>query len=100
MWNRHIADHGIDYQLRIPHIGFNRGVGQFRDVELSPDGSLIEKATFEERRSEWLPTDDDAAYIVDLMTPERTPGEFATWIAQPLRGVDQKPVDFEYVRLP
>ncbi len=100
MWNRLLADHGIDYKLELPHIGFNRQVGGFRDVEISPDGSLIDSATFESKRAEWLPNDDDAAYIADLMKPERTPGEFATWIAQPSRGVDKKPLDFEYVRLP
>jgi len=100
MWNRHIAEHGIDYQLRIPHIGFNRKVGHFSGVEISPDGSIIDPATFEAKRGEWLPTEDDAAYIVELMRPEQTPGAFATWIAQPSRGVDQKPLDFEYVRLP
>jgi benzoyl-CoA 2,3-dioxygenase component B len=26
------------------------------------------------------------------------PGEFASWIAPPLRGVNGQPVDFEYVR--
>jgi benzoyl-CoA 2,3-dioxygenase component B len=100
MWNRQIAEHGIDYQLRIPHVGFNRQVGHFRDVEVSPDGPLIDPATFEAQRADWLPTEDDAAFIVELMRPEQTPGEFATWIAQPSRGVDQKPLDFEYVRLP
>ena len=100
MWNRLLADHGIDYKLELPHIGFNRQVGTFRDVEISPDGSFIDSATFESKRAEWLPNDDDSAYIADLMKPERTPGEFATWIAQPSRGVDKKHLDFEYVRLP
>jgi benzoyl-CoA 2,3-dioxygenase component B len=28
------------------------------------------------------------------------PGEFAPWIAPPARGINQKPTDFEYVKLP
>ena len=71
-----------------------------REVKISPAGSLSNSAIFESRRTEWLPNDDDSAYIADLMKPERTPGEFATWIAQPSHGVDKKPLDFEYVRLP
>jgi benzoyl-CoA 2,3-dioxygenase component B len=27
------------------------------------------------------------------------PGKFANWIAAPARGINGKPVDFEYVRL-
>jgi benzoyl-CoA 2,3-dioxygenase component B len=26
------------------------------------------------------------------------PGKFANWIAPPLRGINSKPLDFEYVR--
>ncbi len=26
------------------------------------------------------------------------PGKFANWIAPPRRGINQKPLDFEYVR--
>jgi hypothetical protein len=34
------------------------------------------------------------------MQPHMTPGEFAPWIAPPPKGIDQKPTDFEYVKLP
>jgi benzoyl-CoA 2,3-dioxygenase component B len=34
------------------------------------------------------------------MQPQYEPGEFATWIAPPTRGIDQKPTEFEYVMLP
>ena len=34
-----------------------------------------------------------------LMEMERTPGACAGWIASPTRGIDNKPGDFEYVRL-
>ena len=34
------------------------------------------------------------------MKPSRVAGEFATWIAQPKKGIAQKSIDFEYVRLP
>ena len=33
------------------------------------------------------------------MKPVREPGEFADWIAPPARGIDSKPVDYEYVKL-
>jgi benzoyl-CoA 2,3-dioxygenase component B len=33
------------------------------------------------------------------MKPELTPGKFAGWIAPPKVGIDNKPGDFEYVKL-
>ena len=35
-WNRTLADVGLE--LRLPHVGFNRAVGVFRDHHVSPDG--------------------------------------------------------------
>jgi benzoyl-CoA 2,3-dioxygenase component B len=33
------------------------------------------------------------------MQPEWRPGKFASWIAPPKVGIDNKPGDFEYVKL-
>jgi benzoyl-CoA 2,3-epoxidase subunit B len=33
------------------------------------------------------------------MQPEYSPGRFAGWIAPPRAGVDNKPGDFEYVKI-
>jgi benzoyl-CoA 2,3-dioxygenase component B len=33
------------------------------------------------------------------MKPRRGPGEFASWIAPPKVGIDNKPGDFEYVKI-
>jgi benzoyl-CoA 2,3-dioxygenase component B len=33
------------------------------------------------------------------MRPVSTPGEFAGWIAPPRIGIDNKPGDFEYVKI-
>jgi benzoyl-CoA 2,3-dioxygenase component B len=33
------------------------------------------------------------------MKPVVEPGKFANWIAPPARGINGKPIDFEYVRL-
>jgi benzoyl-CoA 2,3-dioxygenase component B len=34
------------------------------------------------------------------MEPQLEPGKFAGWIAPPARGIQGKPTDFEYVKLP
>ena len=41
----------------------------------------------------------DADFILGLMRQVVEPGKFASWIAPPLRGIDNKPGDFEYVKL-
>jgi benzoyl-CoA 2,3-dioxygenase component B len=33
------------------------------------------------------------------MKPEAEPGKFASWIAPPKVGIDNKPGDFEYVKI-
>jgi benzoyl-CoA 2,3-epoxidase subunit B len=98
-WNRVIREHGIDFQLRLPHRGFNRAIGSFAEVRVSPEGRVISEAEWDARRHEWLPNDADRAYVQSLMRPVIEPGTFAGWIAPPPRGINGHPIDFEYVRL-
>ena len=98
-WNRVIKEHGIDFQLRLPHRAFQRAIGLFADVRVSPEGRVLSQAEWEAKKHEWLPTEEDQAWVESLMRPETEPGKFASWIAPPPRGVNGQPLDFEYVRL-
>ena len=98
-WNQVIRKHGIDVELTLPHRGFHRAIGAFSSLHVSPDGRIIDAASFEARRGEWLPTREDQAYVASLMTPVTEPGKFAGWIAPPARGINGQPIDLEYVRL-
>ena len=40
----------------------------------------------------------DKAYVKQLMKPVLGLGQMAHWIAAPARGIDGKPIEFEYVR--
>ena len=99
-WNKEIESHGIEFEITLPHVAFNRGIGEFDDLWVTPDGLVVTEEEFEAARQHWLPTGDDREYIESLMQPQYEPGEFAPWIAPPTRGIDQKPTDFEYVMLP
>ncbi|MGB7859647.1 MAG: benzoyl-CoA 2,3-epoxidase subunit BoxB, partial [Acidimicrobiia bacterium] len=100
-WNREIASHGIEFEITLPHVAFNRDIGEFSDLDVSPDGAVLAEGGFESARHQWLPTGDDRDFIESLMQPSyQQPGEFASWIAPPTRGIDQKPADYEYVKLP
>ena len=98
-WNRIVKEHGVDFELRLPHRAFHRKIGVFTDVRVSPDGRLLTETEWGAKKHEWLPTPADEAYIQSLMQPVTERGKFANWIAPPARGVNGQPVDFEYVRL-
>jgi benzoyl-CoA 2,3-dioxygenase component B len=98
-WNQIIKRHGIDRELRLPHRAFHRAIGTFGEVRVSPDGRVLGQAEWDAKRREWLPTEEDQAYVQSLMQPVTAPGKFANWIAPPARGINGQPIDFEYVRL-
>jgi benzoyl-CoA 2,3-dioxygenase component B len=98
-WNRTIASHGINFQLRLPSRRFHRHVGIYSEVQADLDGNLITKDQFEARRGEWLPSEADKTYVKSLMQkPVWDPKQMAGWIAAPKQGIKGRPVDFEYVR--
>jgi benzoyl-CoA 2,3-dioxygenase component B len=99
-WNRDIAENGIDFELRLPHIAFNRKVGEFAELSIGPSGEVLDPAGHPARMKEWLPTGEDAAFIEELMQPRYEIGEFASWIARPSKGVLGQPIEFEYVKIP
>ncbi|HEU4841823.1 MAG TPA: benzoyl-CoA 2,3-epoxidase subunit BoxB, partial [Ilumatobacteraceae bacterium] len=96
-WNRTLAEVGLE--LRLPHVGFNRAVGGFRDHHVSPDGRLVDDATWAASVDGWLPTADDRAHVESLMGGVTQPGKMAGWLAAPATGIHAKPVDYEYVRV-
>jgi benzoyl-CoA 2,3-dioxygenase component B len=85
--------------LKLPHVAFHRDIGEFKNVKATPTGELIDDATWRKNESQWLPSDDDGAFIASLMQARTEPGAFAGWISAPKVGIDNKPGDFEYVRI-
>ena len=68
-------------------------------MEVSPDGKLLDAAAWERHQGQWLPSKEDGEFIASLMKPVTEPGKFASWIAPPRVGIDNKPGDFEYVKI-
>jgi len=98
-WNRIIQRAGFDYRLKLPHVAFHRHIGEFARVHADPDGKLLSADDWRRRRDEFLPSAADDAFVASLMQPVTEPGRFASWIAPPRAGIDNKPGDFEYVKL-
>jgi benzoyl-CoA 2,3-dioxygenase component B len=83
----------------LPHVAFHRAIGEFKDVDASPTGELLDAATWDRQKDKWLPSSADGDFIASLMKPVYVPSQFAGWIAAPRVGIDNKPGDFEYVKL-
>jgi benzoyl-CoA 2,3-dioxygenase component B len=99
-WNRTLAQHGITgLELRLPDRRFNRHMGAYGGQRFDPDGKPTAEPEWQGRRSEWLPTPADDDFVRSLMQPVYERGKMASWIAPPTRGINGKPVDFEYVRM-
>ena len=98
-WNKTIRDEGLDFEMKLPSNKFHRQIGMWSTSPFTPDGEMIDAATFAARRGEWLPTQTDEDYIKSLMKPVFERGKMASWIAPPAKGINGLAEDFEYVRL-
>jgi benzoyl-CoA 2,3-dioxygenase component B len=98
-WNRIMEEHGLDVRFALPHPAFNRAVGVNAGRHVTPDGQLVDAATWEKARSSWLPTAQDLAFVRSLMRPVYERGKIAGWLAPPRNGINGKPFDYEYVYL-
>ena len=98
-WNKAIAKTGIQFQLELPHEGFHRKIGVFADKYIDPKGNIIDEDSYQQQLVDWLPSPEDGAFIQSLMVAVTEPGEYASWISPPKVGIDNKPGDFEYVKL-
>ncbi|TMK15142.1 MAG: benzoyl-CoA 2,3-epoxidase subunit BoxB [Alphaproteobacteria bacterium] len=98
-WNRIIARAGFDFRIRLPHVAFNRRIGEFSVIHADPDGNMLSTEEWQRRRDAFLPTIEDNFFIESLMRPVTERGAFASWIAPPRAGIDGMPGNFEYVKL-
>jgi benzoyl-CoA 2,3-dioxygenase component B len=98
-WNKTIRDEGVSFELALPSNKFHRQIGMWANACFTPAGEQIDRAEWDRRRGEWLPTEADERYIESLMKPVAEPGKVANWIAPPAKGINGLPEAFEYVKL-
>jgi benzoyl-CoA 2,3-dioxygenase component B len=97
-WNRIPERFAIPFRFTLPHVGFHRKIGNFAGHYIHPDGRLLSKEDWERQSVGWLPSDNDHEFVGSLMGRVIEPGKFANWIAPPVRGINNLPIEFEYVR--
>jgi benzoyl-CoA 2,3-dioxygenase component B len=97
-WNQVLESHGVEYRFTLPHRFFNRNIGTSAGISVNPQGDVITESEWQSQQGRWLPTAEDQAFVGSLMNRVTEAGKIAAWIAPPVRGIDGKPWDYEYVR--
>jgi benzoyl-CoA 2,3-dioxygenase component B len=98
-WNRMIERAGWQFELRLPSTRFRRGIGAWAGVPVDPQGNRVSLDVFTAHQSQWLPTAEDKTFVKSLMQGVVEPGKMAGWVAAPDRGINNNPVEYEYVKL-
>ncbi len=97
-WNKWLERAGMSERITLPHRAFHRHIGIHNSSHVTPEGQIVDQATWEARKGEWLPSQADLDYVKSLMVPVHEPGQVANWIAPPFKGINGQPADFDYVR--
>jgi len=98
-WNMQIQRAGYDFRLALPSPRFRRAIGAWANVPANPQGEPVSREAYERQLPGWLPSEDDRAFVRSLMQRVYKPGHMAGWIAPPDRGINNLPVEYEYVQL-
>jgi len=99
-WNKILIKEGMDFRFKLPDRRFNREIGVFAGFDFNPEGERIDHEAFLNARDGWLPSREDRDYLRNLQSgPVLRPGEMASWIAPPSKGINGQELDYEYVRV-
>jgi benzoyl-CoA 2,3-epoxidase subunit B len=98
-WNRLIQKAGYTAELKLPSPRFRRSIGAWAGVLVDPAGHIVAAEEWRRGSAGWLPIEGDRAFVKSLMQKVVEPGKMAAWIAPPDRGINNLPVDYEYVHL-
>ena len=98
-WNRAIERAGHAFRLTLPSPRFRRSIGVWLGKDADPQGHPVSKEAYEKKLHDWIPSDADRAFVHSLMQKVTEPGRIAGWVAPPDRGINNLPVEYEYVKL-
>jgi len=98
-WNRLIGEARHDFRLALPSPRFHRALGVWAGVRTDPAGRLMAENEWRAKQRDWLPSAEDRAFVNSLMQRVTEPGKVAGWITPPEIGIDNAPLDYEYVRM-
>ena len=62
-WNKVIEKAGLPHRLQVPHKAFHRNIGALAGIKMSPDGRVVSESEWNDKVGEWLPSDEDRAFV-------------------------------------
>ncbi|MEW6688678.1 MAG: benzoyl-CoA 2,3-epoxidase subunit BoxB [Pseudomonadota bacterium] len=98
-WNRAIERAGHDLRLALPAPQFRRSIGPWAGKPVDPRGNPVSNEVYVRELENWIPSEKDRAFVKSLMRRVAEPGRMASWVAPPERGINNLPVEYEYVKL-
>jgi benzoyl-CoA 2,3-dioxygenase component B len=98
-WNRMIERAGSGVRLTLPSPRFRRSIGAWAGLPVDPEGRVIPREEFDKKLGDWIPSEADKTFVHSLQQRVVQPGKMAGWIAPPDRGINNLPVEYEYVQL-
>ncbi len=98
-WNKTLEASGSPTRLTLPSRRFHRHQGIYADHHFDPQGNLISAEQYAANQARWVLVPEDNTYLLSIMKPVYEPGKFANWIAPPAKGIEGRPMDFEYVKV-
>jgi len=99
-WNRSIERAGhAALALKLPSTRFRRSIGAWAGQPVDPEGNMISNDAYSQKLDSWIPSEEDRAFVKSLMQRVVEPGKMAGWVAPPDRGINNLPVDYEYVKV-
>jgi benzoyl-CoA 2,3-dioxygenase component B len=90
---------GHAFRLTLPSSRFRRSIGPWVNVPVDPTGKMISKEEYEKHLADWIPSAAAKAFVQSLMQRVIEPGKMAGWIAPPERGINNLPIEYQYVHL-
>ncbi|TKW73540.1 MAG: benzoyl-CoA 2,3-epoxidase subunit BoxB, partial [Bradyrhizobium icense] len=66
-WNKVIEKTGVNFRLELPHTAFHRQIGEFKGIEATPKGVIVNGAEWSRQRDNYLPSKSDGDFIESLM---------------------------------
>jgi hypothetical protein len=67
------------------------------NINSDPNGTIVSDDDMKNNIYDWIPSISDKEFINSLMIQVTDPDKTASWIAPPIRGINNLDIDYKYV---
>jgi benzoyl-CoA 2,3-dioxygenase component B len=97
-WNMQIQRAGYEFRLALPSPRFRRSIGAWANVPTDLQGQPIGREDMN-GNCRWLPSEADRSFVAKLDAARRRARQDGRLDRTPDRGINNLPVEYDYVRL-